>query len=239
MAATPDHRSEVYFTFSDLADYIFKLPRFLDPEIEIEREKLWSYFPKSDDPEQERRNAYRRRLRFEREFGNLLVRFPRFMSAANLMLACSVFEHKFLMICRSHPSFAGHRNQAARQGVSRLFGFLASIGIDLKSVDKHEQVQVAILFRNCLVHANGLLALSRDEDRIRSICDRRQFVEMERRQSYDPEGKFWRAKIEEREGGDTLVTSNNYAFVCCAHFRSFLMDILARPSLGMVERAPA
>jgi len=230
------NRTRIYHEFSALADYIFKLPRFLDAEIEIEKKKLFDYFPKSNDPETDQRNAGLRAMRFDLEFGNLLGRFPRFMAASNLMQACSLFENALLRVCRTHGSFQAWSSAQQSKGVAGLFRFLAATGRPAAALSFGRQVEIALLFRNCLVHANGLLALSRNETEIRRIIKAREFVETERRGKYDPAGDFWRAKIEPTAEGPALSTSNNYAFVSCGQFRDFLLDLLMDSTEAAADR---
>ena len=155
---------EIETEYSDLGDFIFKLPRFLESEEELESIKLDSYFPIGKDD----LTDHLRKLRYESEFKKINHSFPLNIANANLFLATSFFEGWLLRLAKEfEESLKLDFSSTRGTGFQKLIRFFKNASIDLDSFNRIEQVYIAMKIRNCMIHTHGLMSYSRDDKEIR------------------------------------------------------------------------
>jgi hypothetical protein len=145
---------------NDVSDYIWKSPGFLAYEQAAERRKMAAYFPNGGETAE---------IRQQVESVKLMETFPRLIAVANLFVALSVFENHVLLLLKvlqEHDKTAG--KQELRQGIKRHLEATKMHGADPYGAQYYEQVCVAISIRNCLMHAKGLLAGSREAEALKA-----------------------------------------------------------------------
>jgi hypothetical protein len=146
--------------FESLSDFIWKAPRLVETEKELDLAKLEQYFP--NDPES-------RELRWKYESHKLDHVFPYLIAVGNLFALLSLFESYMLALCSELQSRTLVRlDGVSGTGISRLFRFLRKVGIKPEELRLYRQIQAASKIRNCLIHASGVLSWSLDNN---DLCD--------------------------------------------------------------------
>lgn len=226
---------EVYHHFTNLADYIWKLPRLLDSEIEIEKGKLQEYFPLTGDPAEREAVMARRRWRFFHEFGKLLIEFPDFMGSSSFVMVLSRFEYFLLQICKDHEaatgiSLAGF--ERGKRGTERLLKFISAASPEVDPDEKLEQVRNAQTLRNCLVHANGVVTLSTEPAKIRNILKQKLYYPKGLRKEKDDDKFEHHPKLKSTPLGERVVIPVLHAHWMCYAVREVLMSLCVEASIG-------
>ncbi|MFN3388126.1 MAG: hypothetical protein ACK40O_04290 [Allosphingosinicella sp.] len=222
---------DVYEHFSTLGDYMWKLPRFIDHELEHEKRKLDEYFPVTEDSDHS--ILQRRRLRFFSEFGKLLIDFPDFMGASSFVMVMSHFEYYLLKVCRDHEAATGvdlDKFRGRMRGPSRLLDFVEEVSPEIVPNSRLPQLKEAFYLRNCLVHANGVLSLSKDAARVRTIVKQRLFYPPHRRQTEDSSQDKDLPRLEITPVGERLLVPVPYAHWLAYAARDVLMSLCIEAS---------
>lgn len=213
-------RAGIYQEMGDLADYIWKIPRFLEAEEQLEKDKLWQYYPKQSDPEKEKEAHFWRLLRAAHEFPKIDIKFPNYLGTSSLFLATSIYESFLYDICQEIEHRTGEQGYAG--GITRMMQFLKAQGMNPTANQYYEQVDAAVALRNCLFHADGRLALSREATKIRHIAAKRTFIDKERRKKvYD--GDHEEVRIDPHS--DRVRVNNYFAFRACGYYKRFLLGL--------------
>jgi len=218
--------------FADIADYIWKSPRLIESETKIEIEKLKAYFPLTDDSENDETAKRLRRMRWEHEERKLHGVFPTVMANGNLFTCLSVFETYCLMLCKSIERRSNKLlSDCKGSGISKFFRFLSKVPIDLDQLAFRAEVRSAIMIRNCLFHASGMLEWSRDSEELRKIVAARAYL-----------SEYTRARISGREFtdveivnghlGEQLQVTNHYAHVVANYLKFHFTDMCKRTQLA-------
>lgn len=213
--------------FEALSDYLWKLPRFIEAEEEIERQKLFDYFPSSDDPEVNERNKQLRLIRFAHEFGLLRQTFPQAMGASCLVHLISCFEFNLLQIARDHEARTGIDLKSAigRQPSSRKLLTYIKTASRRNPPPTQQYVDEAIHFRNCLVHAGGLIAVSTNSDHLRRVLDKKLFWPQEWRFREDNPKYDEQPRLISSDLGDRLFIPMLYTFWLCHVIKEVLLQL--------------
>lgn len=203
-----------YSEFCDVADYIWKTPRFIETEFEDEIQKL------PVDPELAR-------LRWGFESKKLKQVFPFLLATGNLLSVTSLFEIYLLRLSKELEKITGNDLHSVRgQGVQRVFNFLKACRIKHDSISLWPQIDAAIKIRNCLSHASGLLEWSHDDNELRRIVKSGTFLSKDtrKRQQEVPDG-LDEVIIYTSDFGDRIQISNNYSFLSCSYYRDFFIEL--------------
>jgi len=209
-----DIARDALLEFGDVADFIWKVPNFLDTETALEKRKLKAYFPLTGNPEQDELANMLRSARWSHESHKLEHRFPELIATGNLFTVLALFEAYCLKLGklieqRTERSLLNVKGQ----GISRIFKFYSLVGIEYVSLPFFEQIDCALKIRNCLVHAEGLLSWSRDEVALRRSVRDRIFVDPGRRLKRDASRSNPReVSIVSDTTGDRIRVTNDYAF---------------------------
>lgn len=200
--------------FSDAADYVWKTPRFIEKEFTDELQKL------PNDPELAH-------LRWRFESNKLRNVFPFLQATGNLFSVTSLFEIYLLRLASVLEKITGNKLCTCKgQGVQRIFNFLKVCGIKPHSINLWPQIDAALKIRNCLTHASGLIEWSRDDKDIRRIVKSGTFLNKDVRKRYkDVNGELDQVIIYTSAFGDRIEISNNYAWLSCAYYRDFLIEL--------------
>jgi hypothetical protein len=211
--------------FSDVADYIWKTPNFIEHERAVEEEKLRDYYPLTGDLEKDNLARKLRTQRWAHESRKLFGLFPSLMASGNLFLSLAMFESYCLRIVKlieERSSYSLRESQG--RGTSRIFAFLQKSGIRHFDLSYASEIQISLRIRNCLIHAEGLLELDKDEKALRRIVKKGRYLSaghLERRQ------RLGRApdevSIVPSELGDRIKIDNEYPFVVTTYGRDFLI----------------
>jgi hypothetical protein len=213
------------FEFEDIADYVWKSPKLIEAETKLEIEKLEAYFPLTGFPDEDAKASKLRATRWffeSRKLGNV---FPHVMCHGNFFTSLSVFEAYVLMICReinecqilSLKSYSG-------RGISKYWKYLSDVPINLRALAFHEQIVAALALRNCLLHANGILAWLKNPEEVRQIVRERKYWadytrnKITREESAD-------VRIIDGSLGEQLIISNDYAHTVLHYLRFFFVDL--------------
>jgi len=226
---------EIEAQFSSLADYIWKLPHFIESEREIERDKLLSYFPDTGDAEVRQWHSKARELRFYHEFGKLHFDFPEYMASSCLVMVISKFEFHLLQISHDHELSAGvplsSFKSRERGGAGKLLSYLAKVAPDHPPSPLVAQMKVSLRLRNCVAHANGVLAFAKDAEKIREIVSTRAYYPA-RRNPTEAESDFeFDPSIRTGSLGDWLRVPMLYSHWLCSAAKETLTSLCveARP----------
>lgn len=214
-------RDRAYLEFADVGDFIWKAPRLIDNERELEERKLDAYF--SNDGEH-RQHRQRRR---EMEQRKLDSTFPYMITTGNLFALLSLFESYLLLLADELQTLNPRQlNETRGQGVSRLFSYFKSCGLSSETQPLYEQVMAALKIRNCLIHASGMLSWSKEAAELRRIETTMSFLSIEdrqrRRQFKDAEPLV---KVTQSGLGERIVVQGLYCHVLCSYLSQYFMSL--------------
>jgi hypothetical protein len=214
--------------FGDVGDYIWKLPRFIEQETAREKDKLEAYVPLTDDLEANKKVIYWRKQRWDHESKKLLQLFPNLIATGNLYSCLAIFEAYCLRLSRLIERRSNLLVKDAKgRGVSKIFSFFKSAGIHHFDLAFVHQVEAALMVRNCLIHAEGLLSWDKDEKSLRRIINKGVFL--------SPNHQARRKKLNDvpdeviivsDEIGERVKISNDYPFVVMTYARGYLLSAL-------------
>ncbi|EGR2232554.1 hypothetical protein DZF79_30750 [Vibrio parahaemolyticus] len=201
--------NEARFKFSQVSDFIWKSPNFIEHEKELEKRKVKAYFP--DD---ERLAA----IRWYLESTKLEDIYPKAISMGNLFYAASLFETYVLRLAyiierSSELKLSDQRGM----GITKLLKYLKSNDIDYSNIELWESVDALLKLRNCLAHANGHIDFLKNKKEVLNIVNNRLYLTPEQR-------KIRLERIKDGKGYNDIVeisTSELGHFLCikntCAH----------------------
>ncbi len=217
-------RLEIYQQFTSLFDYVFKLPRFIEGQIELERSKLDDYFPAQSGPDADPQIQFLRNVRWNHESTRLFDDFPHFMAASNLFLAASLFEGFLHDFCKQVEYREFLLNDQKGNGVRRYFAFLRRAELSPEKVSLYLQIDAAIIFRNALLHADGRMDFCRDRSKIERLVHDLIYIEPSRRDGGVRVDENGQPEVAIARDSNRLVVSNDYAVRATAYFRDFLLE---------------
>jgi hypothetical protein len=202
--------------FDNLSDFIWKAPRLVESERTLELAKLERYFP--DDVES-------REVRWRAESLKLDHVFPYLVAIGNLFALLSLFESYMLALCVELQSrTAVELNSIGGTGIRRLLKFLRKVGIAPDDLYLHQQVQVAIKIRNCLIHASGVLSWSHDNDDLRELQRTGAYLSPEHQSVRTKQGGEY-VYLQPSALGDRLMVRNEYCHVLCSCLRTYFVAL--------------
>ena len=221
---------QAHIEFTGVSDYVWKSPRLIEHETKLELEKLPAYYP--NDPKTAE-------LRWKLESKNLTRVFPYLIAVGNLFSVASLFETYLLLLGGKLQDHSGIPLESVKgQGITKLFNYFKSHGVFPNSVPLYEQVQAAIRIRNCLAHASGMLAWSRDDKELRRLQSSGAYLSPEHRDMRKSRGKaFDEILIMKSALGERLQVSNEYSFVVTSYLREYFIALcsVADEKLGALQ----
>ncbi|MBD1872048.1 hypothetical protein H6F75_01005 [Nodosilinea sp. FACHB-131] len=204
-----------YSEFSDIADYIWKTPKFIKQEMELEIQKLAIYYPNSKKDQA---------IRWKHESRKLFKTFPYLNSTSNLFSVVSIFEVYLLRLGHELEQHTAIKlRDISGQGSMRIFKYLRALSVQPENLDLWLQVQSAIKIRNCFVHACGILSWSRDKTEIQNIYKNKLFLSREHREKHN--FAFDEVTIFTTDFGERLEINNMYAWKLSFYFRDFFVEL--------------
>jgi hypothetical protein len=211
--------------FEDIADYVWKSPNLIKTETQLEIEKLRAYFPLTGSPNEDAEAIRLRKTRWFFEARRLGKVFPHVMCHGNFFTSLSVFEAYVLMLCReiNKCKILSLDNYSGR-GIGKYWKYLSDVPIDLKALAFHEQILAALAIRNCLLHANGVIAWLKNPDEVRQIVRERKYWADYTRNKVAPEDSR-DVHIADGPLGEQLVISNDYAHAVLHYLSFFYVDL--------------
>lgn len=209
-----DSAKRAYLEFTDVSDYIWKSPNLIAHETKLELRKLPAYYP--NDPKTAK-------LRWKLESHKLNRVFPYLIAVGNLFSVVSLFESYLLLLGGKLQEYRGVPLSSTKgQGVTKLFNYLRTLAVHPEEVPLYEQVQAAIKVRNCLSHASGMLAWSRDETELRRLQAGGTYLSKEHRDMRAAQGGTYdEILVTESPLGDRLQVKNEYSFVVATYLREY------------------
>ncbi|WP_176467102.1 hypothetical protein [Vibrio metoecus] len=205
--------------FNELLDFLYKSPRFIKSEKELEDKKLESYFGDNIELKALRWAIHDRRLN---KF------YPEFLSQSNLFVTSSIFESYILKLCYEVELIASKKLKEKKvSGVHGLLKYLKDeLGVQYSQLEIWQQIDSIIKIRNCLMHANGALVWSRNGDEIYNILNKKLFLSSKQREAQ----KKWGGLddyyfIDEQVIGKVVKVKNEMSIVACGHYKEFLYEV--------------
>jgi hypothetical protein len=219
-----------YVEFEDVSDFIWKSPRLLEAETRLEKRKLGHYFPLGDDEEKNARAKLLRSFRWTHENRKLTGVFPYLIAAGNLFSSIALFETYCLILCDEAEKRTGRLVSSTRgSGLNRLFTYMKDVGIDRSGAELREQIDAAIKIRNCVFHASGLLAWSREEVQLRAIVKKQSYLSPFHRKRRAA-SQDWREEVVIVSGplGEQLQVANGYNHLLAYYLKTHFVDLCNR-----------
>ena len=208
--------------FDNLSDFIWKAPRLVETERELELAKLHLYFP--NDP-------VSRDLRWRDESHNLDHVFPYLIAVGNLFALLSLFESYVLALCSElEPRTPVELSSVNGMGISRLFKFLRRAGAKAEDLPLHQQIQAAISIRNCLIHASGVLSWSRDNNGLRDLQRTINYLSSEHQAVRTAQGGEY-VYLQPSPLGDRLMIRSDYCHLLCFYLKSYFVSLCENAQL--------
>jgi hypothetical protein len=200
------------FDFNYAIDYVWKAPTLIEALAQIEEEKLREYGDRA------------RELR-QMEQLKLKRLFPALVSQGNLFVVCSLLEAYVLQLATESQKFVESRlDETAGKGITRWLTYLRRIGVETQGVHPWPQVDAALKIRNCLMHAQGALRLSKDATEIRRIVRSRTFLELRLRKR-DLRHPVVDVEIVKSVLGDRLEITNGYSWLAGGYLRDYFSNL--------------
>ena len=203
-----------YREFCEATDFIWKSPNLIKHETAVELKKLKAYFP--DNPEAQKE-------RWDYQSTKLNNTFPYMIAIGNLFTVLSLFESYLLSLAIKLQSPTGRSiSDEKGQGISRLFSYLKALGLMPSNISLYQQVQAAIMVRNCFTHASGILSWSRDESKLRKLLESGHYLSPEHRKKRIKSNRpFDELSITTSALGDRIAASNEYAWIISNYIRDY------------------
>ena|ERR1035437_4158048 len=110
------------------------------------------------------------------------------------------------------------------QGATRVFNYLRAAGVAVSSVDLYSQVQAALQIRNCLLHAGGLLADSRNDKEIRRIVSDMTYLSTQSRKK----DSIYKVGIGLSSFGEQIQITNNYSYLVSVYARDHFLSLCCK-----------
>lgn len=219
-------RDQAYLEFTDVSDFIWKAPRLIDSERNLEARKLDAYFPHDGEHRQRRKEIGQRKLDSV---------FPYMLATGNLFSLLSLFESYLLLLAEEIQKINSCQlSEVKGQGVSKLFTYFKACGILPGAQPLHEQVVAALKIRNCLMHASGMLSWSREASELRKIEKTMSFLSNEhrqrRKQIQDPQPLV---TLIQSGLGDRIVVQIMYCHVLCGYLSQYFTSLCESASAAM------
>jgi hypothetical protein len=221
---------QAYQDFSDLGDFVWKAPKLLESETELELQKLGKYFPITGNPKRDEEAKRLRAIRWYFEGRKLFQIFPALIATGNLLNCVSLFESYCLLLCRELEGRSTiNLNQIPGLGIARIFRFFTDNGIDVDAIPMHKQLLIAFQICNCLVHAAGLLAWVQNSEQLRSAVAKSDYLSQFHQQRKNKLEK-WTANVSivDDSVGERLQISNDYAHLLTAYLRDYFCSLCNR-----------
>lgn len=218
--------SQIQHEFDSVADYVWKAPRLIKHETELELKKLGEYFP--DSPELAD-------FRWRHESRKLNATFPYMIAVGNLFSVASLYETYLLLVATIVDKRLGKLQTCHGQGQSRINSFFKLAGINYSALETYAAVEAAISIRNCLVHCSGILEWSRENLKLRDLAARGRYLSKEHRDRRIQLGvEFDEVRIAASGLGERLQIDNSYSHLACYYFRDHLL-LLASEATRVVR----
>ncbi|MCG7851884.1 MAG: hypothetical protein MIO92_05125 [Methanosarcinaceae archaeon] len=206
--------SRAYREFCEVTDFIWKSPNLIKHETEVELKKLDAYFPDNPKAQKERWDYQSRKLNNT---------FPYMIAVGNLFTVLSLFESYLLLLAINLQSHTGRKvSDEKGQGISRLFNYLKALEFMPSNIPLYQQVQGAIMVRNCFIHASGILSWSRDESKLKKLQESGQYLSPDdRKRRIKSNSPFDELSITTTALGDRMAASNEYAWMVSNYIRDY------------------
>lgn len=204
---------EAYFKFEDISDYVYKSQRLIEHETKSEIAKPDDYFPNDESM---------RELRWKLESTKLKNVFPDLISSGNLFNVLSILETYLMILALELEKNLNKQLLSSKgNGINRIFNFLRYLGINLEEKKYYHQINAAIKIRNCLLHANGMLAWSKDVIELKRIQQSVIYLSHDHRDNE----KYNKISIVNSVIGERIQIDNNYPFILCFYATEFIVDL--------------
>jgi hypothetical protein len=114
---------------------------------------------------------------------------------------------------------------AKGRGVKRIFNFFTTAGVQHFDLAFAHQIEAALMIRNCLIHAEGLLSWDKDEKSIRRIVNKGVYL--------SPNHRERRKKLNRTPDevviitvdiGDRIRIDNDYPWIAAIYARDYLIS---------------
>ncbi|MNE76792.1 hypothetical protein D3C80_1730520 [compost metagenome] len=107
-------------------------------------------------------------------------------------------------------------------GSEKIFNYFRKLGIPPENIAMHEPIKCAQKIRNCLMHAGGLLQLSKDADTIRTIVERKSYLCSEDRGRYINSSETELVSIGFYFIGEKVSIEHNYPHLLCNYISRYI-----------------
>jgi hypothetical protein len=210
--------ARAYHEFTDAADYVWKSPRLIEHETELEARKLKDYFPNDE------KHA---KVRWHFESHKLTNVFPYLISNGNLFSVMSLFESYLLILSLEIEKHSELRiTSVSGNGINRLFSFLRKAGVKIDTDDLYFQIKAAIKIRNCLSHASGMLSWSKEEAELKRIQKSGLYLSKEHREKRKRDGEeLNEVQVVNSGFGERLQVDNIYPFILASYLRDYFVTV--------------
>lgn len=201
--------------FSNVLDFIWKLPSFVEQQFRVEFKKLHAYFPKPS-PERD--------LRWKLESQKIGSTFPFLIATGSLFAVLALFEIYLLRVAAILLDCPMQVIVGEGGGVRKTLDRLPDVGINPKVVSFWPQVDAAIRIRNCLIHAHGFLDHSRRSERLRALIEQELYVTPGHRGKRI--GDDMLVRIVATPFGERVQVTHMYAWIVGVYCRDYLFSLI-------------
>jgi len=215
--------------FNNVSDYIWKSPRLIKHETELEIKKLDWYFPY--DPESAK-------LRWDFQLNKLNRVFPYLIATGNLFCVLSLFEKYLLLIATELEKYTKKTIDSVKgNGTERFFNYFKKLELNLDDIEFYDQVQAAIKIRNCLIHASGFLRWAKQVKELKRLQKSGTYLSKEARNRRKTNcGEFNEVQIVNTDLGEKLQIENEYVFLVSVYLRDFILG-LCQSAVLLIHRS--
>ena len=222
--------------FDGTSDFLWKAPSFIEEQVKIELQKLQAYFPLTGDTNRDEFVIRMRKARWSLEATNLFGLFPHMLYSGNLSALLSLLETYLFRLCVILESVSGRELTSIHSsGIDRLFKYLnlvspdLSISLDVNSLAYHQQIRAALIIRNALVHASGILKMARNASSIEGIIKNHLYLHRKDRRKEIISDSRYTVRLIPGNYGDRIVVGYLFVWrynIYCRDFFTTLCDRL-------------
>lgn len=201
----------------DIMDFVWKSHYTITHEQAIEAEKVTHYFP---DAEKHADIIAARAAIHKRRWDNT---YPYMISSGNLFSTLSLFEAYILRLAIATEQVSEIQVSSTKGvGSEKIFNYFRKLGISPENIAMHEPIKCAQKIRNCLMHAGGLLQLSKDADTIRTIVERKIYLCSEDRGRYTKSSETELVSIGFYFVGEKISIEHDYPHLLCNYISRYI-----------------
>ncbi|WP_454004166.1 hypothetical protein [Alcaligenes sp. Marseille-Q7550] len=161
------------------------------------------------------------------------------ISSGNLFSALSIFEAYILQLAIATEEVSGIEFSSVKGiGIEKIFNYFRRIGIAPEKIIMYEQIKSSQKIRNCLMHAGGMLQLSKEAEAIRAIIEKKAYLCEADRTRYKNNENPEIVSIGYYFIGEKVSIDKKYPHILCSYISRYI-QVLGGEIMNWLEAQSA